>query len=152
MDQHHVVFHILQILVLLHSEVKIDLISPDPVQHENSLINLEYLQRVAGGDQAFVNSMVELFVNKCDDTLAEIKLAIQKGSWVDFKAYIHRFLPSLAFMGIHLLSSQLHEINDLKVAPNDLDIFVPTIEALEDVVKRSKVELVSYLKSTKPNE
>lgn len=137
---------------LLHTSLQVTAPISQVMNHSLSLTNLEYLKSVAAGDQKFINRMIQMYVDKCELSLEEIEQAIQANAWVDFKAHIHRFLPSLSFMGIQNIIDPLHEINEQKNPPGDLSIYRSTIVSLREIVMKSKIELLEYLHANKnPN-
>ena len=137
---------------LLHTSMQVNTPISQVMSNSLSLTNLDYLKSVAAGDQKFINRMIQMYVDKCELSLEEIEQAIQANAWVDFKAHIHRFLPSLSFMGIQNIIEPLHEINEQKNPPSDLSIYRSTILSLREIVMKSKIELLEYLHANKnPN-
>jgi signal transduction histidine kinase/FixJ family two-component response regulator len=134
-----------KMLALLKQTIIYSETTKEESSNVHSVTNLEYLTRVAGGDKVFVDKMINLYLEKCDEAVISIKSAMNNGNWIDFKAQVHRFLPSLAFMGIDKITNDLYLINDLKIEPKSLIQFEPTIIALEILVGKSKLELVNYL-------
>lgn len=79
---------------------------------EKMYYNLEYLNEISGGDEEFINDMVVTFVNTTPQTLDEIKTLVQQKKWSDVYSVVHRFAPSLQFLGASEMENLVDEIEN----------------------------------------
>lgn len=79
---------------------------------DGSLFDLNYLKKVSGNNQEFINEMILTFVNTTPPILKEINQSIKKEDWVKTAKLVHQIKPSLTLMGIHGLKSSLAEIEE----------------------------------------
>ncbi|MGR3811934.1 PAS domain S-box protein [Jiulongibacter sp. NS-SX5] len=74
------------------------------------LYDLSKLEALAGGNEAFVKKMVDLFVKMTPETLDEMKLAYTEGDYVKVGKLAHKMKPSLDNMGIDSLKELIKDI------------------------------------------
>jgi PAS domain S-box-containing protein len=79
---------------------------------EKSLIDLSYLKKASGNNQAFIDEMLLTFINTLPSLLKEINSASKKSDWVKTARIVHQLKPSITLLGIHSLKHQAQEIED----------------------------------------
>ena len=55
-------------------------------------------------------------------------------------------MPSISFMGITALNKELHQIEETKITPVNMEIYARFIEQLDVTLTESCIELKQYLK------
>ncbi len=86
-------------------------------EHETTtdpLINLNELQRMAGGDNSFFNEMLELFVNSSEKGLITIQKGLQDNDWEAIYEAAHK----LAAPAKHMMATPLYQ--QLKLLENKM--------------------------------
>ena len=134
-----------KMLKLLNNDDSIIKLNQHKTTFNEKLINLEYLKRVAAGDDKFIDKMIRLFISQSSISISEIRQELANNNWANFRSKIHKLMPSISFMGITVLSKELHQIDETKTTPVNLEMYVWVIEQLDLVLKQSCVELNQYL-------
>ncbi|MBN1181263.1 MAG: Hpt domain-containing protein [Bacteroidales bacterium] len=76
----------------------------------DKMYDLEYLNEISGGDMEFINDMVNTFVEMTPVTIAEIKRLADEGKWKELYSVVHRFAPSLQFLGALDMESLVNKV------------------------------------------
>lgn len=96
------------------------------------MYDLEYLNEISGGDEDFINDMVSTFVQTTPRTLNEIKALIHQKKWLDVYSVVHRFAPSLQFLGAHDMENLVSEIEDAAINQQNTDKIEVSILVVEE--------------------
>ena len=84
------------------------------------MYSLEYLREISGGDENFIDEMLHDFVNDVPEVLKEIDCYEREGAWDKVYSSVHKFAPTLAFVGLHSTDSEIDRIEYL--AKNNLKV------------------------------
>lgn len=90
--------------------------------------NLEYLEELAAGDNEFLVSMVSDFIQQTPDTLAQIADAISKADHTLIYQLVHRFIPTLEFMGVVELVRKYRDIEQYAKATSEINLIQESFE------------------------
>ena len=77
------------------------------------LYNLDYLNEISGGDNAFIKDMLQEFVDNTPVTLAEIDLQVASSQWDELYKTVHKFVSTFDFIGAQDVISQLTSFRKL---------------------------------------
>ncbi len=90
-------------------------IIPDSQSNNNSsettsLYNLDKLIEVSSGDKAFVQNMIEIFIDSAPTTLSEIEKALSERNYLKISQVAHKIKPNLEYLGMNDIYFQAKEI------------------------------------------
>ena len=91
------------------------------------LYNLKYLEEISAGDQEFILDMLNDFVKNTPGVLAEIDEHINASDWVQLYKTIHKFIPTLEFVGAADIRSDLRNLEHLSKTQTNLELINPLI-------------------------
>ncbi|WP_439883335.1 Hpt domain-containing protein [Pontibacter sp. MBLB2868] len=66
---------------------------------DNTLYNLDYLHRMSGGDNSFINEMIRLFIKQVPLDLEKLKVAEAENDMVAAKQVAHKLKSSISMVG-----------------------------------------------------
>jgi len=97
------------------------------------LINLDYLEQMADGDNEFIESMITYFITNAPISIEDMKKSMTEENWETLRHVAHKFKPQLNFMGIQSILQEVETIeqNAHKVV-NTQDI-PPMLEKVEKI-------------------
>jgi HPt (histidine-containing phosphotransfer) domain-containing protein len=91
---------------------------------KNTSIDLDELERISGGDTAFFNEMLKIFIRSSEEALTKFQQNIQSSDWSGLVETAHK----LAAPAKHLQATTLYEY--LKKLENNADSYPP-----EEIIK-----------------
>lgn len=91
-------------------------VSKDEVSEHK--INLSYLKQIADGNDTFIIEMIEMFLNKTPEAIAEMNASLKSQNWEALRQTAHRIKPSFAYIGLSGTQSVLGEIEKLSEEAN----------------------------------
>ena len=78
-----------------------------PEQLTNIKIDLTFLKEMAGGNQIFMNEILEMFISSTPGSLAKMQEAIAENDWINVKAIAHKLKSSMFLVGIKELEMNM---------------------------------------------
>ncbi len=93
--------------------------------------NLDYLENISGGDQEFVNDMIQTFIINVPEDLEKIKNWVKNKNWQKVGEDSHRFASSLLFLGLDNLKQIANTIEELGIKQSDVTQIPDLINQLE---------------------
>ncbi len=105
------------------------------------LYNLAPLEKVTGGDPAFMNKMIQLFITTIPDSIEVMSIALDQEDYRTLSASAHKIKPSISYMCIGRLHDQVREIeamestNDIKSITNQ---FIVDLKLVLEQLKQLK--------------
>jgi len=109
----------------------------------NKLYNLEYLNSISGGDQAFIMDMILTFISSTPDELGKINDFVTSSNWSQTGEAAHRFSSSLLFLGLDSLKQVSAEIEMLSLQGDDVEKIPELLVKLENGCNQVIAELES---------
>ena len=89
------------------------------MEDTTSIIDMQYLKRVAEGEPDFIRDMIAIFFKRTPDAIATIRLALADGNIELVWQTAHRMKPSFSYMGMTTTSALAAKIEKLyKTAPD----------------------------------
>jgi HPt (histidine-containing phosphotransfer) domain-containing protein len=67
---------------------------------ENKLYDLSKLEKVCGGDEAFMNSMIQIFIKTLPESIASIHGALSVNDYETISKQAHKIKPSVNYICI----------------------------------------------------
>ena len=91
------------------------------------------VRKMTMGDEALFNSIVQQFIDECDDDLGLLRTARNNRDCKEARELIHKLAGRIGQMGLHQLSTQWHDLEVLLVAGKEIhDILKPLNEAMRE--------------------
>lgn len=110
-------------------------------QIKNTLPDLDELDRISGGDAAFLNEMLEIFIRSSEETLTKFQQNLQNSDWNALAESAHK----LAAPAKHLQATSLY--NHLKKLENIAENTEPEeIKKLIEKIEKEVIGINSILK------
>jgi hypothetical protein len=110
----------------------------------SKLYNLEYLEEISSGDQAFVREMLCDFVKNTPDVLKEIDLYTESADWTHIYKTVHKFIPSFDFIGAELIRNDLRSIEHYAKTQENVEKIAPLMHNIKhfcsDVILELKTD------------
>ena len=75
-----------------------------------SLYNLSMIEAISGGDKAFINKMLALFLETVPNTLNDLKTTADSGDWMMLSKHAHKLKSTIDSMGITSLKQDIRDI------------------------------------------
>ena len=107
---------------------------------EDNLYSLNQLEALASGDTAFVNKMVDMFIQMAPESVDRMLTALAEDDLEDLGAAAHKVKPSIDMMGITTLKQKIRDLEqwgkhrtNVEKIPELLD---DVIETLNNVVQQ----------------
>jgi PAS domain S-box-containing protein len=105
--------------------------------HPNDLehIDLSYLKKVSGGNQEFINDMINTFIDAMPKAIDEIRANVNSKEWDGLARSVHKIKPSLTMMGLTrardtgaLIEESAKERNSIETLPETTLLFCEQLE------------------------
>lgn len=77
---------------------------------DNKKFDLSYLEEISGGDQSFVNDIINDIVNGTPDIISRMDELSKANKWDDLYLLLHQFISSMAYVGLKETLSKLETI------------------------------------------
>ena len=116
--------------VLKRKKVKV---KPDNVTEDK--ISLTYLHKEAGGNDDFVQKMVELFIQNTTTNLAILKKVTDNNNFTEAGKTAHKMAPSFRHLGLDDLADKLKKVEQLSLHKEE-NHSIPQL--VEDIIKRTE--------------
>lgn len=76
----------------------------------DKLYDLSMVEAISGGDKAFTQRMLKLFLETVPSTLSDIKNSSDKGDWLTLSKHAHKLKSTIDSMNINSLKEDIREI------------------------------------------
>lgn len=100
---------------------------------QGNLYDLTTLRQMASGNEQFVMTMVNTFLNETPRSIKEITAALEKQDWETLRAAAHKIKPSMEIMGILELKEDIKIIESNAKHLQHLDDMPELIEKLNAI-------------------
>ena len=118
------------------------------MQHD-SLINMDYLNRLSMGDDTLVVEMIEMFLDNAPEMLENLHTHLNNENWTKMAAEAHRFKPTLSYMGMEQTKKVIENLE--KIAADDPDVrdMEEKLNEIETMCNRAYNELKNKVEELK---
>ncbi|MFT4521425.1 MAG: HPt (histidine-containing phosphotransfer) domain-containing protein [Bacteroidia bacterium] len=110
---------------------------------EEKLYSLEQLEALSSGDEAFINKMVDMFVQMAPESVDRMLTALNTDDLEDLAAAAHKMKPSIDMMGITSLHRKIRDLEQWSKTRTNVD----QISALLDDVIQTLHQVVQQLRA-----
>jgi HPt (histidine-containing phosphotransfer) domain-containing protein len=111
-------------------------------QHESVSYDLTYLIELSAGDSLFVRSIIKQFITEAPLVMEKLANAYKEHNWDDLAYQVHKFAPSLAFIGINDIIDEVNNLELFSKKRSDLT----TIPQLVDILRKRCELAINSLK------
>jgi len=105
------------------------------------LFDLSKLRAMAGNDSGFVRKMVSMFMEQTPGTVELIQNSLEKKDYAQVKRLAHKMKPSIDFMGITALHSDIRAIEKFAETETNLDQLPGLIRKLDELCAKACEQL-----------
>ena len=106
---------------------------PAPVSNQK-LYDLTTIIEISGGDEEFVQTMVELFIDTVPANLKELNAALQNKNWEMVSKAAHKLKSTLDSMGIHSIGQDIRVIEQTAKTKESLENIPAMVSRINEVV------------------
>lgn len=107
------------------------------------LINLEYLEQMADGDNEFIESMITYFITNAPISIEDMKKSLAEENWETLRHVSHKYKPQVNFMGIQ---SILQEVETIEQNAHKV-VNTQDIGPLLHIVEKTTYQAIELLKA-----
>jgi HPt (histidine-containing phosphotransfer) domain-containing protein len=105
--------------------------------NEDKLYSLEQLETMSSGDEAFINKMVEMFIQMVPEAVDRMVTALAEDDLEDLGSAAHKIKPSIDMMGITALRQKIRDLEqwgkhrtNVEQIPNLLNQVIQTLNSV----------------------
>lgn len=120
-----------KIIEALGIQTKPPLFNPPPSTEKHNLFSLEELRRMAGGDEKFVEEMIQLFIKTTEEGIARVKTALLEKNFSAIAFHAHTMAAPCKHIEANTLCSLIKntEAAAHEKSITDLQKIIPELEA-----------------------
>lgn len=116
------------------------------VDKENfEIINMQYLEDIAGGNTEFIAEMINLFFDQVPDKLDTISTAISKNDYETIAATAHKLKPIVGYVGMDPQALGVRDIENDANKNGDMNTIKKNYENVRENLNLAMAELRLYL-------
>lgn len=108
---------------------------------EQKLYDLAQLNELSGGNDDFVNKMVQMFIDMAPETLDNINIGLAEGDLDRVGAAAHKIKPSLDMMGIVALKDKIRSLESNAKNRLNVEEIPALVTEVSDTLKAVIVQL-----------
>ncbi len=112
------------------------------------LYDLAKLRREAAGNESFVQKMLNLFIQRFEETCTQLNKEHQEHNWSKVYALSHRIKPSIDLLDIHPLKEVVREIELAAKFEKDLDTINSKVKYFNEIGQQILEALKQELETT----
>jgi len=114
----------------------------------SSKVNLEFLHTVCDGDEDFIHSIIQTFVEDAPQILQRLVSHSEQSNWSQAGLAAHQLKPSLQFIGLNETLARVLTIERCGKEQIDLDKIPGMVELVTQEITLAVDELQRYLIQT----
>lgn len=99
------------------------------------LYDLSMVEAISGGDRAFINKMLHLFIQTVPATLNEMQAAVGSGEWVTLSKLAHKLKSTIDSMGIKELKQDVRTVEANAKSEHDISELPSLVTRINDVMQ-----------------
>lgn len=114
--------------------------------NSHKTINLDYLRKLARGDEKFVEDVIELFIKNTPNAIRNMRKYYERENWEDLMMEAHKIRPSFNFMGTREMEEAAKAIENYASRQTELEKIESFIEKIEKNIEEVYEELKDELR------
>lgn len=87
----------------------------------SKLYDLDFLNNISNGDQAFIREMIDSFFESSQDYINKVNIASDTSDYETIGKATHKYIPGISFMGMKTLEHDLLFIEEYCKKQTNLD-------------------------------
>ena len=108
----------------------------------NNVTDLTYLKEISKGDQAFIQDMLDIFLNENPDEVHRLEKAIAEKDYSRIKSISHHMKSTIPFIGLDKhITTELVQIEDLALRQRGTDEISKLFVKVKEVILKAVNEL-----------
>lgn len=116
-----------------------------PQQGTHLKVNLEFLHTVCDGDEDFIRSIIQTFVEDAPHILQRLILHAKDSNWTEAGLAAHQLKPSLQFIGLDDTLSNVKKIERCCQEPSEVDTIPDLVVSVTQDISQAVNELQLHL-------
>jgi HPt (histidine-containing phosphotransfer) domain-containing protein len=104
------------------------------LNQDKKYTDLTYLKKISKGNTSFEQKMLSTFVAQASADIQKMKDSLASRDWESIYMLAHKMKPSLQFVGLNLLLSDLLSLESVAKQKNDLNRAAETISMISTVI------------------
>ena len=108
---------------------------------EEKLYSLAQLESLSGGDEAFVNKMVDMFLELTPQTIAVLKESYAEDKLETLGGAAHKIKPTIDMMGIETLRQSIRDLEQYGKNRSHLELIPGLLTEVCDTLDQVVVQL-----------
>jgi HPt (histidine-containing phosphotransfer) domain-containing protein len=100
------------------------------------LYDLSFLNKLSGGDKAFINEMISTFKEVAPEYLVKAKGYLASGLNESLSKETHRMIPGVSFLGAKFLEEDLLKIEDYTKNNKNLEEVPALLNSVHNKIER----------------
>ncbi len=126
---------------------------PAPLSQENlntmKHTDLSYLKQLSNGSNKFMAEMISLFIEQTPGSIEKMEKHLRNREWPLLRGVAHKMKPSVAFVGLKEIESDIRSVEDSAANESNLDSIPEKIGKIKNVcseaIRELKEELDHYV-------
>ncbi len=106
-------------------------------------INLNYLNTIADGNDAFVKEMLQMLRAEIPSLLDEIQTTLQEKNWHRLNRIAHKLKPHFEMLGINSIYEDIRNIENFSLEQTNLEQIPGLVNKVIDTCQQALLELKS---------
>jgi HPt (histidine-containing phosphotransfer) domain-containing protein len=111
-------------------------------------IDLTYLRSVSKGNTSFEQKMLSTFIHQATGDIEKLKNALAEKDWDTIHLIAHKMKPTIQFIGLHMLQSDVHTLEAIAKQHTDPDKITELISNIATLIgiaiEEVKEEIVPF--------
>lgn len=107
---------------------------------EYRIIDAHHIKKFAGGDNQFMRQLIEIFLKRTPEYVADLREAVESKNWNKIKMVAHKLKPTFTYVGMEKFTERVGSIEDYAMQ-KDLDRIH---EIMEDVWADCQIAFDEY--------
>ena len=99
------------------------------------------IESIAGGDEAFVNEMVEAFLTAVSEGLEAMNLAFERKDWETLRAAAHKLKPTIDLMAVDQVTQTIREVQRRAGEQDNPEGLQPELDKLNLILPQVATDL-----------
>lgn len=87
----------------------------------NQKFDLSFLNKISGGDEAFIKEMISTFKEMTPEFVAKSKLYLEEKDYEKLSKEAHKYVPGVSFLGIKDLQDDIAYVEEYAKKQYNLD-------------------------------
>lgn len=110
-------------------------------------LDLSYLNTISGGDKAFINDMLKMFLNTTFPEIELLKKHANDQAWELFGSTAHKMKAPIQMLGVPVVSDLVLELEQIGKHRTDLDTVPSKVQTLEGYIKELERQITAMIQA-----